>query len=758
MLQCLIVFLLLVGTATSVICVGDNTIALEGDCFCGTEPGLCEQNQYCYNGECQNDPKPCDASFQNNVSNDCICGTETTVCNTGQFCYNEECNSDAYRTCTESYVYPLQNDCVCGNEDELCAEHKWCYDGSCDPQARCKHRDDPEKNIFYGAKLTGSWDSTSKKMSISLPVKWDIKIKEIKWNNAQDGNILSYSLTQPGYWVKTQTNPCEPHYDLTIDQNLFFGNGSRFSITGNTMSTYLKVKAETVIAKRIHGYEYQYTRQITDSVPAKVDLIKQLKVRCHFKTVIPAPKKFVILEIIYTGISNDYFESNKANFVDALAQILGQSSSTITVHEIETQNRRRRTSVGIKVTYHVSYNTDAQRDSILSKAGAIDFNKKLETETKNQGVTETFEIGVLIKEPEPFGFVFTLEATNDYVDISHPKVVIVMQVHTASCVDHVKNDENYAHGVRIVSGSNHIDTNIDSTFVWKMNAADDTQYLKTYQNNFCVETLTWTYQPSSYSDSAYDIALEFKVQGAEFTFKTIASIDIQKADVLADIGFDHQCFTYKDKAGTEKQKKFNLGDFVYVKIELSALVVETESIECKLMDVVQKKDGNSTTIKTNMKEKKVDTDEYSYNFYQGPTLNNVVICGAELESHHFHVSSEGYDTTLEIQIEVTYEEGVQKNITRRFLSIPISNSMNDDAKLSTPQRDADQKVVSTEIWITDEVESNVGGENLIPERISHLRILILCICAFTLMVLTYSSYPANKVEEYIPLMATEMEL
>merc|ERR1712062_967854 len=173
------------------------------------------------------------------------------------------------------------------------------------------------------------------------------------------------------------------------------------------------------------------------------------------------------------------------------------------------------------------------------------------------------------------------------------------------------------------------------------------------------------------TDSAYDIALEFKSRGADYTFQSIASIDIQQADVLADIGFDHKLTTFKDQACTEANTNFNLGDFVYVKIELSALVVEPKKIECKLMHVVQTKEGKPS--KTDMKEKKDGSDEYKYNFYQGATSSNTVICGAELESHHFHLFSEGYYTSFVIQIEVSYVEGTQKDIVveRRFLSIPI---------------------------------------------------------------------------------------
>merc|ERR1711972_354253 len=55
---------------------------------------------------------------------------------------------------------------------------------------------------------------------------------------------------------------------------------------------------------------------------------------------------------------------------------------------------------------------------------------------------------------------------------------------------------------------------------------------------------------------------------------------------------------------------------------------------------------------------------------------NTHICGAELESHHFHISVDGYDTLLETEILITYD---QTNTRRKLIQIPFTEEMFDAA-------------------------------------------------------------------------------
>merc|ERR1719361_1611391 len=89
------------------------------------------------------------------------------------------------------------------------------------------------------------------------------------------------------------------------------------------------------------------------------------------------------------------------------------------------------------------------------------------------------------------------------------------------------------------------------------------------------------------------------------------------------------------------------------------------------MEIKQTK--GTVVEKTNMKEPK-------YNFVEKQAGKNVVICGAELEATHFHITVDGYRTDLEIAIIVDYVQGKQKDIRLRrrlsnsFMETQVSSS------------------------------------------------------------------------------------
>merc|ERR1712079_304821 len=65
------------------------------------------------------------------------------------------------------------------------------------------------------------------------------------------------------------------------------------------------------------------------------------------------------------------------------------------------------------------------------------------------------------------------------------------------------------------------------------------------------------------------------------------------------------------------------------------------------------------------------------------------LCGAELESHHFHVSVDGYDTILETEIIIDYD---QTNQRRKLVRIPLTRDMlyeagylNDETQVGSTQ-------------------------------------------------------------------------
>jgi len=99
------------------------------------------------------------------------------------------------------------------------------------------------------------------------------------------------------------------------------------------------------------------------------------------------------------------------------------------------------------------------------------------------------------------------------------------------------------------------------------------------------------------------------------------------------------------------------------------MIIDADTISCETYKIKQTKD--SKTSVTDMKA------ELKYAFVQRkhPTAKNTHICGAELESHHFHVSVDGYDTVLETEILITYN---QTNTRRQLISVPLSEAMWDD--------------------------------------------------------------------------------
>lgn len=238
-----------------------------------------------------------------------------------------------------------------------------------------------------------------------------------------------------------------------------------------------------------------------------------------------------------------------------------------------------------------------------------------------------------------------------------------MKVYSRTCVDHTPADT----GVRVTQGTENIKTGLNTNnFEWT-NYANGTA-VRSYEHDMCMETLTWTFKPKAYKDDTYEITLQFDNRDIAQKFSVIAAIDIKQGDVLDDIGFTSAITLYKELAATTPATSFHLGSKFYSLITLSNLIVNTHNITCLTYKIKQTKGGLSTV--TDMK------GENKYKFVEQKHALNKHVCGAELESHHFHVSVDGFDTQLETEIEIHY---AQTNTTRRrLISIPLSKAMFDD--------------------------------------------------------------------------------
>jgi hypothetical protein len=257
-------------------------------------------------------------------------------------------------------------------------------------------------------------------------------------------------------------------------------------------------------------------------------------------------------------------------------------------------------------------------------------------------------------------------AAEDNFATDDPNVLITMQVHSRSCIDHTLPTT----GVQVSGGIGNIATGRASEFTWTKEATGDRK--RDFEHNLCVEELQWKFIPKTYTQNAYEIDLEFTLRldegsaGVAEKFTTTASIDIKQGDVLSDIGFTSAITPYEDEACTVQQSKFRLGQKFWTKIVLTDLVVPTHNITCNTYKIKQTKAGQTT--ETDLKAEA----KYNYVELNSTTPANSHICGAELESHHFHVSVDGYDTLLETEILIHYD---QTNTRRKLIQIPFTKEM-----------------------------------------------------------------------------------
>jgi len=176
--------------------------------------------------------------------------------------------------CADS-TSPIKRKCKCAGES--CAAGKYCYGGTCNDNRRCNVRADVGKNVFYGAKVYGHWNATTKRMSMNISHPWDVTINKVSFNGGSDTS-LQYLTSNKGSWSSaTGSDPCRPALVLDVPQATFFGAGSNFRITGSQLSSSLRVEASEAISVTKNGQTYNYNRSIKNTVPILVNLITKTK-------------------------------------------------------------------------------------------------------------------------------------------------------------------------------------------------------------------------------------------------------------------------------------------------------------------------------------------------------------------------------------------------------------------------------------------------------------------------------------------------
>merc|ERR1712187_457832 len=179
---------------------------------------------------------------------------------------------------------------MCETATTPCTVGQWCYDGGCKTAPKCTPRANNQKNIFYGAKVYGAWNASTKVMSMNFSTPFDVRLNSIVWKNAASQQ-LKFSSTDMGFWKKDMSDGCKPTYRLDVPQTTFFGDGSKFKIKGSQLSTNLRVEASESVTTVKNGETYTYARTIKNTVPVLVNLVTKTTIKVRFRSTVAPPGK-----------------------------------------------------------------------------------------------------------------------------------------------------------------------------------------------------------------------------------------------------------------------------------------------------------------------------------------------------------------------------------------------------------------------------------------------------------------------------------
>jgi len=521
--------------------------AVSTTCVCGISD--CGVGKYCFENACTATPPACTVSLSVATGKKCDCSGNT--CITTEYCYGGTCNDKAAIACVVDYTETITEKCYkLGNENEFCPVDKLYYAEDCQDAACTASL---PKDVFYGSKLRGQWDSDSRKMNMNIKTPHDVSITEISWRDAVS-NDLKYSSAGNGRWtIDATSEPCYKKYVLNVAQSDFFGDGSKFTLTGSQLKTQLNVKATQWLSEVKLGTTYKYDRAISNVVPAIVNL---------------------------------------------------QTTSTFTA------------------TFKIAH---------------------VEGETL---------------------FVF-FRGASENVDTDSKSVELDLEIHSSNCVNNALTDSTYTAGTRIKTGNDNLMSKNNSTFTW----GTETGTLD--PNDLCIQTLTWDFTPkASLVGGQYDMVLEFMSKGGK-KHEATATINIQQADVLDDIGFGGTMVLYEEKECLNTKEKYYIGDHFFAKISLTNLIINAATIGCTEFDVTQTNPTTNAVEPTDLKADKLyDYQEYNLTDVNGALVANTRVCSAELQSPHFHRTDEGYQSILTAKVQIEYETDLG-TMTRRMLRFEL---------------------------------------------------------------------------------------
>jgi len=685
----------------------------EGEC---PDPVDCVGSWSTCNAECTKTYTV--TTYANQFGTDCLFANDDTAhCAHGE----DECPSG----CAVSLYDIVKTECGCA-VGEICGAHEYCYKDTCHETPRC-HRPEQSDDAFYGAKLHGTWNAATTSMALTFPMPSYMTLESISWLDAQNAQTLAYGQTDAGLWAMTSENPCVLDYALDVNQDTFFGEGSRFTLTGMQMNSILEVDVSTSVTSMHNGHAFVRDREISNVLPLLVNLVEEITITADFKVTYaaePAQPTSVVIDVDPETVDED-------TLLEECQETYGDPHG-ITCVSVEPSEEGM-----------TQVDFEGDEDDINDAVDDISDNG---WETDSTGPVDGEAGPSTTLEPEEF--LLFLDAHDNFKVETMKTITLIIEVHSRGCIDH----DAVGGGVSVDAGSlEHIEPGTNTTFVWQTdesgNINQDTDY-----DDLCVEIFEWTFAPKEYESGAYDVTinLDFDLKGTLPSFTASASIRLEEpADVLEKVGFETAVTMYEDEDLTTTSEAFVLGQRFYAKIVLSNLVVNTASITCEAMTVTQTDDFGDDEV-TNMMED-------IYKFEQTATdLANTAICSAELESPHFHVSLDGWETELEIELSITYVQGKQENVLlrRRLMGknnlkeTAVSDADHEDEFFANAKREPEEKNVNCGFSITAETESMLASfvetwtEN---SRYAGLFLVISVVLAgFAMNQLLYQKTDAHK--------------
>jgi len=711
------------ATVSAVVaCTTDDEGSITSACKCddNSVTNECEVGQYCWSDNTCNDhdkPVDCTVNTLTATTVPCFCGASTDACATGQFCRDDSCHADAsHDDCLVSAYDPVTHDCGC--TQSICDAGRFCYAATCNDNAHCERPANIDSGVFYGAKVYGEWDQLTKTMLMKVPIPGYFTLDNISWYDAADTSVLKYTDANHGLWAVNEDNACMVVYELNAYQNVFFGPGSMFHINGHLMKAAIDVDVHTDITRVHMGHSYHRQRHVSNVLPVMVRLIPETDVQVEFRTTYALPGQEEEGPIKSVVIVVDCEDMDFVT-VKQECQVTYGDPAGLTCDSVECSPENF-TQVNFEEDLDDGEEPGSEQDEI---------NELIDTIVKDAWLTATLgpypcKEGEPIKL-EPAEFVIFLEAHENVLVEESPTITILMETHSRGCVDHTTLNM----GVQVAADSKAwVDTSVPEIFDWEMDATtisleNPLGIVKNYVEwNLCVEIVEWTFTPFVKSDGTYSINLVFDQQLDLPSFIAMAEITIAKSDVLGSVGFDKTITLWEDVSSLgvpeNESYEFQIGERFWAMIELSNLVVDTDTIACTKFTVTQYPEEADLT------DKSIDPIEDGvhdmlnidvYNFQKhATTLKDTAIFGAELELETFYLSLTGVTSVLDVGISITYQQGSQEYLSlRRILhgngDLDWETAVGeDDAAFAAMERAPEEKFLKSEFGIMGREENMVG--------------------------------------------------